>query len=126
MYSLVRGRRTDGLAAEGCEGQGAAGASERGRAGGDEASRRRGRLEGRGGGEGVEEERKEIASAAAVEDQVKCLLGGQATTEDCEGDPGRLGGRTETRSCLMGEGGREGAIDNCEKAASIAAASRGS
>ena len=80
-------------------------------------------MEGRGGGEGVEEECKEIASAAAAEERVRRLLGMRAGAEDGEGVPGRLGGGTETSSCLMGEGGRDGAIDKREKAASIAAAS---
>ena len=68
----------------------------------------------------MEEECKEIASAAAAEERVRRLMGG---AEDGEGVPGRLGGGTETSSCLMGEGGRDGSIDKREKAASIAAAS---
>ena len=71
----------------------------------------------------MEEEHKEIASAAAAEERVKCLLGTRARAEDGEGVPGRLGGGTETCSCLMGEGSRNGAIDKREKAALIAAVS---
>ena len=71
----------------------------------------------------MEDERKEIALAAVAEERVKRLLGTRAGAKDGEGVTGRLGGGTETSSCLMGEGGRDGTIDKREKAASIAAAS---
>ena len=99
MYSHVRGRRPERPIAGGDDARGTGGMRTRERAGAGEDSSRRGRFEGRGGGELAGEVCRETTSAAAAEERVMRLRG------EGDGVPGRLGGWTGTDSCLTkGEG----------------------